>query len=158
MNIEEIKGLVRLLEESKLSCLEITEGSTKIRLEKNIASNAILTSSALSTVQNEAQNVVPDITAPLVETKPEEANQAKTMSAGTPIKSPMVGVFYAAPSPDDVPYIAVGDTVKKGDVVCIVEAMKLLNEIVAECDGVVSEICVENGDVVEFGQPLFYIK
>ncbi|MEA4986985.1 MAG: acetyl-CoA carboxylase biotin carboxyl carrier protein, partial [Anaerovorax sp.] len=153
MNIEEIKGLVRLLEESKLSCLEITEGSTKIRLEKNIASNAILTSSTLSSVQNEAQNVVSNITEPFVETKQEEANQAKTMSIGAPIKSPMVGVFYAAPSPDDVPYVAVGDSVKKGDVVCIVEAMKLLNEIVAECDGVISEICVKNGDVVEFGQP-----
>jgi len=157
MNIEEIKGLVRLLEESKLSCLEITEGTTKIRLEKNLTSDTLLTAPAFSTIPNEIQ-AVPSTVEPSLETKIEEPNTIKEMSVGTPVKSPMVGVFYAAPSPEEAPYVAVGDSVKKGDVVCIVEAMKLLNEIVSECDGVVSEICVENGEVVEFGQPLFYIK
>jgi acetyl-CoA carboxylase biotin carboxyl carrier protein len=66
-------------------------------------------------------------------------------------------VFYAAPSPNDAPFVAVGDTVKKGDVLCIVEAMKLMNEITAEEDGVITEICAENGQVVEYGQPLFYM-
>lgn len=154
MNIEEIRGLVKLLEESQLSCLEITEGATKIHLEKNMANNTILSSSALLKVQEEVNNF-----APLTVSKEEELTQSKvSQSLGNPIKSPMVGVFYAAPSPEDAPYVAVGDFVKKGDVVCIVEAMKLLNEIVAENDGEVAEICVENGDVVEFGQPLFYIK
>ena len=71
------------------------------------------------------------------------------------IKSPMVGVFYAAPSPDAKPFVEVGSRVKKGDVVCIVEAMKLMNEITAEFDGEVVDICVRNGEVVEFGQTLF---
>ena len=71
------------------------------------------------------------------------------------IKSPMVGVFYAAPAPDAQPFVQVGSKVKKGDVVCIVEAMKLMNEIAAEFDGEVVDVCVHNGDVVEFGQTLF---
>ena len=66
-------------------------------------------------------------------------------------------MFYAAPSPNDAAFVAIGDTVKKGDVLCIVEAMKLMNEIIAEEDGVIAEICVENGQVVEYGQPLFYL-
>ena len=66
-------------------------------------------------------------------------------------------MFYAAPSPNDAAFVSIGDTVKKGDVLCIVEAMKLMNEIIAEEDGVIAEICVENGQVVEYGQPLFYL-
>ena len=76
---------------------------------------------------------------------------------GRAVTCPLVGVFYAAPSPNDAPFVSVGSTVKKGDVLCIVEAMKLMNEITAEQDGTITEICVENGQVVEFGQPLFYL-
>ncbi|MDO4356300.1 MAG: acetyl-CoA carboxylase biotin carboxyl carrier protein, partial [Clostridia bacterium] len=75
----------------------------------------------------------------------------------TPVKSPMVGVFYAAPSPEKPPFVKVGDRVKKGDVLCIIEAMKLMNEITAEQDGEIADVCVANGDVVEFGQILFKI-
>ena len=71
------------------------------------------------------------------------------------IKSPMVGVFYASPSPDAAPFVQVGSKVKKGDVVCIIEAMKLMNELTADMDGEVVDVCVNNGDVVEYGQPLF---
>ena len=74
------------------------------------------------------------------------------------VKSPMVGVFYCAPGVDEAPYVTVGDTVMTGDVLCVVEAMKIMNEITAERDGVISEICVENKDVVEYGQPLFRIR
>lgn len=77
---------------------------------------------------------------------------------GTPVKAPMVGVFYAAPSPDEEPYVKVGDKVKKGDVLCIIEAMKLMNEITAEQDGEVTRICVEDGNLVEYGQTLFVLK
>ncbi len=75
----------------------------------------------------------------------------------TEVKSPMVGVFYAAPSPDAEPFVQVGSKVKKGDVLCIIEAMKLMNEITAEQDGEIVDICVQNGDVVEYGQTLFKI-
>ena len=76
---------------------------------------------------------------------------------GTPLTSPMVGTFYRAPSPGAKPFVEVGDTVKKGQTVCIIEAMKLLNEVEAETDGVVKEICVENGQPVEYGQNLLII-
>ena len=75
----------------------------------------------------------------------------------TEVKSPMVGVFYAAPAPDAKPYVQVGDKVKKGDVLCIIEAMKLMNEIQADADGEIADICVQNGDLVEYGQTLFKI-
>lgn len=153
MNIDEIRGLVKILEESQLSSLEISEGETKIRLEKQIANGTILSAPTLSKVYAEANNREP-ITVSVEESILPTANEL----IGTPIKCPMVGVFYAAPSPEDTSYVAVGDFVKKGEVVCIVEAMKLLNEIVAESDGKITEICVQNGEVVEFGQPLFYIK
>ena len=78
--------------------------------------------------------------------------------AGTPLNSPMVGTFYRAPSPGAEPFVKVGDTVKKGQVVCIIEAMKLLNEVEADADGVVREVCVENGQPVEFGQALFILE
>ncbi|MBO4992308.1 MAG: acetyl-CoA carboxylase biotin carboxyl carrier protein, partial [Firmicutes bacterium] len=77
---------------------------------------------------------------------------------GTPVKSPMVGVFYEAPSPEAEPFVQEGQEVKKGQVLCIIEAMKLMNEIAAEQDGVVTRVCVKNGDIVEFGQPLLYIR
>ncbi|MBS6615746.1 MAG: acetyl-CoA carboxylase biotin carboxyl carrier protein, partial [Sutterella wadsworthensis] len=77
---------------------------------------------------------------------------------GTPLTSPMVGTFYRAPSPGADPFVKVGDTVKKGQVVCIIEAMKLLNEVEADMDGTVKEVCVENGQPVEFGQSLFIIE
>ncbi len=158
MNIEEIKELIKLLEESKLSCLEITEGTTKIRMEKNLANGAFLNAPALTAIPNEMQPAVPCGTTATSADASEGNRSAEKMPEGLPVKSPMVGVFYAAPSPDDSPYVAVGDSVKKGDVICIVEAMKLLNEITSEYDGVISEICVKNGEVVEFGQPLFYVR
>ena len=77
--------------------------------------------------------------------------------AGKPVTSPMVGTFYRSPSPEAKPFVQVGDTVKKGDTLCIIEAMKLLNEIEAEEDGVIKEVLVENGQPVEFGQPLFIL-
>ena len=80
------------------------------------------------------------------------------VSAGHWVNAPMVGVFYAAPAPDAEPFVRVGQHVQRGDVLCIVEAMKLMNEITADADGEIAEICVENGQVVEFGQPLFRIR
>lgn len=91
----------------------------------------------------------------------QEAPQAATPAAASDaeeVKSPMVGVFYAAPSPEADPFVRIGDTVKKGDVLCILEAMKLMNEITAEQDGKIADICAKNGDVVEFGQVLFKIS
>lgn len=153
MKIEEIKELVQMMEQSTLTALELHIGEDSLRLERNTQVSTILPEPAqvlpepaqVSPVQTAVQSVV--IEQPSIAATPK----------GTPVTSPLVGVFYAAPSPTDAPYVTVGSTVKKGDVLCIVEAMKLMNEITAEQDGTIVEICAENGSVVEFGQPLFYL-
>ena len=146
MKIEEIKELVQMMEQSTLTALELHIGDDSLRLERNTAATAPYAApAAAAPMQAAVQSVV-------IEQAPAAPKQQ-----GTPVTSPLVGVFYAAPSPTDAPYVTVGSTVKKGDVLCIVEAMKLMNEITAEQDGTIVEICVENGSVVEFGQPLFYL-
>ena len=148
MKIDEIKELIQALEASSLTSLEISQGETSVKLEKNyMQPSAILQAAPAEqpVVMANAASVVSSEAAPPVQKK------------GSAVSCPLVGVFYAAPSPNDAPFVAVGDTVKKGDVLCIVEAMKLMNEITAEEDGVITEICAENGQVVEYGQPLFYM-
>lgn len=142
-NIKEIKELISLLENSTLSVLEVQNGENKVRLEKPAASVAVAAPVATAVPAAPAQ-------APEVATAPVE--EGKTISA------PIVGVFYAAPSPDSEPYVSVGKRVKKGDVVCIIEAMKCMNEIQAEEDGEITAVLATNGELVEFGQPLFSIK
>lgn len=144
MKLEEIKELINMLEQSSLTALELHQGNDSIRLERS------------NVVQQSAVPVVPTVQIhPTV--PPADAISEAVPSQGVPVICPLVGVFYAAPSPEDAPYVTVGSTVKKGDVLCIVEAMKLMNEITAEQDGVITEICAVNGAVVEYGQPLFYI-
>ena len=126
MNIKQIRELAQIAAENGLSAIEIAEGENRVRIERAVSAPA---------AEAEETNV--------------DFNRTRE------IKSPMVGVFYAAPSPDAKPFVEVGSKVKKGDIVCIVEAMKLMNEISAEFDGEVVDICVHNGDVVEYGQTLF---
>ena len=146
MNIRQIRELAQILSENELSSLEITEGELHIRMERGRAAAV----PAAQPVQ-EADTAIP----PRAQ---EQRDAGVDFNHLTEVKSPLVGVFYAAPSPDAAPFIKVGDAVKKGDVLCIVEAMKLMNEIVAETDGVVVDICANNGDVVEFGQTLFKLN
>ena len=148
MKIDEIKELIQALEASSLTSLEISQGETSVKLEKNY-----MQPSAILQAAPAEQPVVMANTASVVSSEAAPAVQKK----GSAVSCPLVGVFYAAPSPNDAPFVAVGDTVKKGDVLCIVEAMKLMNEITAEEDGVITEICAENEQVVEYGQPLFYM-
>ncbi len=142
MKIDELKELADFMTENSISVLEIEEEGgeepkKKIRIEKTVGS-----------VQVAPQAVQTEKKAP---TQEKEAS-------GKAVKSPMVGVFYAAASPEEKPYVQVGDKVKKGDVLCIIEAMKLMNEITADEDGEVAKICVSDGQVVEYGQCLFLIK
>jgi acetyl-CoA carboxylase biotin carboxyl carrier protein len=133
-----MKALAQIMEEHKLTLLELEEEGTKIKLERAAA------------VAPAAVTQAAPVMAPAAATTPDviDFNQFKE------VKSPMVGVFYAAPSPDAEPFVKVGDRVKKGDIICIIEAMKLMNEITAEEDGEVVDICVQNGEVVEYGQTL----
>ena len=154
MKIEEIKELIQALEQSSLTSLELTRGETSVKLTKN---------HIVSPVPQAAPSA--EIPVPVIQAAPFVSNMSAEPAEpvkveqpeGRAVTCPLVGVFYAAPSPNDAPFVSVGSTVKKGDVLCIVEAMKLMNEITAEQDGTITEICVENGQVVEFGQTLFYL-
>lgn len=144
-NIDEIKEFIAVLENSSLSVLELqNENGSKIRLEK-------------PQVAVQAASVVQAAPAPQSAAAQAAAPSAPVADSGKTINAPIVGVFYAAPSPDAQPYVSVGKQVKKGDTVCIIEAMKCMNEIQAEEDGVISEILVKDGELVEYGQPLFKI-
>lgn len=137
MNESDIRKYANLMSELGLTGLEVTENDRVVRLERNPA---------------------PQTTAPAQTVQVGDLPQSAANEDLIEISSPMVGVFYAAPAEDADPYVQVGDRVKKGQTLCIVEAMKLMNEIVAETDGQIVEICAQNGQVVDFGCPLFRIK
>ena len=137
MNESDIRKYANLMSELGLTGLEVTENDRVVRLERNPA---------------------PQTTAPVQTVQVGDVPQSAANEDLIEITSPMVGVFYAAPAEDADPYVQVGDRVKKGQTLCIVEAMKLMNEIVAEIDGQIVEICAQNGQVVDFGCPLFRIK
>lgn len=139
MNETDIRKYAELMKELGLTGLEVKEDNKTVRLERTTA-----------TVVRDA-GVVEMSAAPA----PAASSEPKDY---TSVRSPIVGVFYAAPAENADPYVKVGDSVKKGQTLCIVEAMKLMNEIASEEDGVISEICVTNGQVVEFGTELFRIK
>lgn len=155
MNLEEIKTLAEIMSENGLTTIEIIEGETNIRLEKNPPAPACVPAAPMPMMPAVPAPAAPAAAAP-AEAAP-AAPAAGNFSNLTEVKSPMVGVFYDSPSPEADPYVKVGDKVKKGDVLCIIEAMKLLNEITAEQDGEIVDICAHNADVVEYGQTLFKI-
>lgn len=141
MNFEEIQKLVQSISDSPLSEFEYEAEGVRLHIKKE---------KALATV---AENVV---VAPAVVASPEV--KISTVSPDKVVKSPLVGTFYVAPSADSAPFVKVGDKVKKGQVLAIVEAMKLMNEIESEFDGTIAEVLVENAQSVEYGQPLFTVK
>lgn len=141
MNIEEIKALAEIMTKNGLTHLEINEDDIEITLKRE--QQTIVAAPAIQ--QTAAQTTQAETNVPAASNKKE-------------IKSPMVGVFYSSTSPDEEPFISVGDTVKKGDVVCVIETMKLFNEITSDYDGTITEVCAKNEDVVEFGQPLFVVE
>ena len=148
MDVEQIRALAEILRETGLTRLEVSEGTLSICLEKQAPQEAFAPPAPAQQPAGLAQKPV-DMAAASAE--PVDFNRV------TEVKAPMVGVFYAAPSPEAEPFVKRGDRVKRGDVLCIIEAMKLLNEITAETDGEIADICVGNGQVVEFSQTLFKI-
>ena len=150
-SIEEIKELLAAFDGSKATALDIQMGEDEfISIRQKSAKAAVDVPAA-------AVNETPAVEVQ-VSTEPAAPVMTEVKTEGTPVESPMVGVFYSAPSPDSEPYVTVGSEVNKGDVICLIEAMKLMNEVTAEKNGVIAEVCVENGQVVEYGQPLFVIK
>lgn len=146
MKISDIKALAELVRKNNLSALDLSEGELHIRIE-----NAPAPQSAPAPEAAAPQEAAP---APASAPAP-AADNGPDFGAARMIVSPMVGVFYASPSPDDPPFVKVGQKVHKGDVLCIIEAMKLMNEITAEEDGEIIDVCAANGSVVEYGQTLF---
>ena len=147
MNETDIRKYAELMKELELTALEIKDGDKVVRLERNISVRVTETVQA----------------APVA--SPASAPAAFNANAQTPVnsncftvKSPLVGVFYAGPAENVEPFVSIGDRVKKGQALCIIEAMKLMNEIYADEDGVIEEICVTNGQVVDYGTELFRIK
>ena len=145
MNESNIRKYAELMKELGLTALEINESTGNVRLERTPAPISAAPAPAVP-----VPAPVPAQTAAPVEPKAE--------SGVIKVKSPMVGVFYAAPAENAEPFVKVGDKVTKGQTLCIVEAMKLMNELPAEQDGIVTEICVENGQIVDYGMTLFEMK
>lgn len=144
MDLKRIKNLAELMGEAGLTHLELWEGEDKVILSKGVAAAAI---------------AVPQPAAPIAETPAAPAEQqASAASDENALVSPLVGCVYLGASPDAKPYVGVGTAVKKGQVLCIVEAMKVMNEFTSPRDGVIAEVCVENGQLVEYGQPLFCLQ
>lgn len=148
MDLRKLKTLIDLVAESGIAELEITEGEGKVRIVK-----------FSQTVQPVAYHMPEPVAAMPAAAAPAGAAPAAAAPAiqGHAVKAPMVGTFYRSPNPGASPFVEVGQTVKEGDALCIIEAMKLLNEIEADKSGVIKEILVENGEPVEYGQPLFVI-
>jgi acetyl-CoA carboxylase biotin carboxyl carrier protein len=150
MDLRKLKKLIDLVQESGIAELEITEGEEKVKIVKG----GHVSVSAVAPVQVapiEARPTQPTTAAPA------SATEAPAGQEGHVVKAPMVGTFYRSPSPDAKPFVEVGQTVKEGDTICIIEAMKLMNEIEADAGGVVKAILVENGQPVEYGQALFIL-
>lgn len=141
-----IEKLAKIIIDNSLTEISLEDGEQAITIRKDLPG-----------IVQTAAPIVPS--APQV--KQQQVTQEETQASaikGTPITSPMVGTFYTSPSPDAEPFVKVGQTIKEGDIVCIVEAMKLMNEIEAEISGKVVEICVKDGQPVEFGQVLMYVE
>ncbi|SPJ16485.1 acetyl CoA carboxylase, BCCP subunit [Burkholderiales bacterium] len=147
MDLRKLKTLIDLVAESGIAEIEVTEGEDKVRIVKHPNAPAAAVAPASGIAAAAAAPVPAAIPVP----------PAAEPDAGHIVKSPMVGTFYRSPGPDAKPFVEVGQTVKPGDTLCIIEAMKLLNEIEAEVSGVIREILVENGQAVEYGQALFVI-
>ena len=155
MDIRKVKKLIELLEESNIGEIEIKEGEESVRISRH--GNQPATPVAYAAPAPAAPAPVAPAAAP-AEAAPEAAAPAAAPVADNAVLSPMVGTFYRAPSPDAASFIEVGQTVRVGDVLCIVEAMKMMNQIEADRAGTVTAIHVENGEAVEFDQPLISIS
>ena len=148
MDIRKVKKLIELLEESNLSEIEVTEGEDSVRITRSLNQRQELQPVQYNVPKTEQQQP----SSPQPSTTPTDSKPS-----GPQVKSPMVGTFYASPAPDSPSFVSKGKKVSAGDILCIIEAMKMMNQIEADKSGIISEIFVEDGQPVEFDQPLFSI-
>jgi len=154
MDLRKLKTLIDLVAESGISELEVTEGEGKVRIVKSAPQQLVAAPMQYAPMPMQA---APAVANPAAVPAVGAEAAAPALPAGHIVTSPMVGTFYRSPSPGAAEFVKVGDTVKEGQTICIIEAMKLLNEIEADKAGVIKEILIDNGQAVEYGQPLFVI-
>jgi acetyl-CoA carboxylase biotin carboxyl carrier protein len=152
MDIRKVKKLIELLDESGISEIEITEGEDSVRISRHSQAAAFAAPAAVPMAAP-----APDVTKAMAAPRAEPAAPVVTEEEGYEVTSPMVGTYYAASSPGAAPYVQVGDRVSEGDTLCIIEAMKMMNQIETDVSGVIKSIRIQNGEPVEFGQTLFVI-
>ena len=152
MDLRKLKTLIDLVSDSNVSELEITEAEGKVRIVKGPVGAMVAAPIAAPVVAAAPIAGAPTAAAPAVLSEAEQA-----AAAGHVVKSPMVGTYYASSSPEAKPFVQVGTVVTEGETICIIEAMKILNEIEADKSGTITRILVDNGQAVEYGQPLFHI-
>jgi acetyl-CoA carboxylase biotin carboxyl carrier protein len=157
MDLRKLKKLIDLVQESGIGEIEITEGEEKVRICRQAAGSPQVLMTAAPMAMQMPMGTAPAAIPPAAGAAPAEAEKAAEPPGHT-LKSPMVGTFYRAPSPGAPPFVEVGQPVTKGQTLCIIEAMKLLNEIESDATGTVKAVLVENGQPVEYGQPLFVIE
>ena len=153
MDLRKLKTLIDLVSDSNVTELEITEAEGKVRIVKG-PTGGYLAQAPMVQPQTLVMPAAANVSTPAAPV----AEPVEAVSEGLPVKSPMVGTFYRASSPGAKPFVEVGDTIKQGDTVCIVEAMKILNEIEADRSGVVTKILAQDGQAVEYGQPLILVE
>lgn len=153
MDIRKVKKLIELLEESGVAEIEIHEGEESVRISRNYTGGVAAAGPVQAASAHLATPVTPGDNSVTTAAQGEESELV-----GDVVTSPMVGIFYEAMAPGKPNFVELGQAVKKGDVLCIIEAMKIMNQVESEFNGVISKIMVENGDPVEYGQPLFVIR
>ena len=141
MDIRKIKTLIEMLEESNLNEIEVTQGEESVRITKDKNNDESIVKNNLTNLSVENEDL-----------------SGSDIVEGNIMTSPIVGTFYRKPAPDKEPFVKVGDVVNKGDVLCIIEAMKMMNEVKADSSGTIKQVLIENAEPVEFGQPLFVIE
>jgi acetyl-CoA carboxylase biotin carboxyl carrier protein len=151
MDLRKLKTLIDLVSDSNVSELEITEAEGKVRIVKSMGV-------AAPVVVQQAPVAAAPVAAPVAASPVAEAPAAPAAPTGHAVKSPMVGTFYRSSSPGAAPFVQIGSVVKEGDTLCIIEAMKILNEIESDKSGTVTQILCENGQATEYGQPLFIVE
>jgi acetyl-CoA carboxylase biotin carboxyl carrier protein len=152
MDIRKVKKLIELLEESGIAEIEIHEGEESVRISRG---STLAPQTMIHVPQPAAQASVPTGIHPAAT---ESASNNDYSNEGHVITSPMVGIFYTSPSPEEPAFVSKGQVIKTGDVICIIEAMKIMNQIEADTEGKLLRVLVENGDAVEYGQPLFIVE
>ena len=155
MDLRKIKKLMELLEESGIAEIEVKEGEESIKLSRNITSTTNMQVPQI--IQQPMQTSQPPINQQTSDVGTSAVDNLKEEKRNT-VNSPMVGTFYSSASPESKPFVTIGQSVKKGDTLCILEAMKMMNQVQAESDGKIVEILVDNAEPVEFDQPLFVLE